>query len=207
MFYLLHWHGNLGKWYFIPVLYKIQLCWQQLEINALPGCMCFYRFRRPQCRLVTAISPALMTNLLRQGHTCRGVFDNNTVSPRFIPQSTPDSKVRVANMGPTWVLAAPGEPHVGTMNLAIRDYPQRTCRSSHICVLNVWPSSKVCFLSCCLQNKLNLAGGLSKRFSTRPLVAKARIAFPCLSSCLWLMNWFLRTLCTYIRTNWEKWCE
>ena len=32
----------------------------------------------------------------------------------------PDSKVRVANMGPTWVLAAPGGPHVGPMNLAIR---------------------------------------------------------------------------------------
>ena len=32
----------------------------------------------------------------------------------------PDNKVRVANMGPTWVLAAPGGPHVGPMNLAIR---------------------------------------------------------------------------------------
>ena len=32
----------------------------------------------------------------------------------------PDSKVHVANMGPTWVLVAPGGPHVGPMNLAIR---------------------------------------------------------------------------------------
>ena len=32
----------------------------------------------------------------------------------------PDSKVHVANMGPTWVLTAPGGPHVGPMNLAIR---------------------------------------------------------------------------------------
>ena len=31
----------------------------------------------------------------------------------------PDSKVRGANMGPTWVLSAPDGPHVGTMNLAI----------------------------------------------------------------------------------------
>ena len=31
-----------------------------------------------------------------------------------------DSKVRGANMGPTWVLLAPDEPHVGPMNLAIR---------------------------------------------------------------------------------------
>ena len=32
----------------------------------------------------------------------------------------PDSKVHGANMGPTWVLAAPDGPHVGPMNLAIR---------------------------------------------------------------------------------------
>ena len=34
--------------------------------------------------------------------------------------SFPDSKVHGANMGPTWVLSAPDEPHVGRMNLAIR---------------------------------------------------------------------------------------
>ena len=33
----------------------------------------------------------------------------------------PDSKVHGANMGPIWVLSAPDGPHVGPMNLAIRD--------------------------------------------------------------------------------------
>ena len=33
----------------------------------------------------------------------------------------PDSKVQGANMGPTWVLSAPDGPHVGPMNLAIRE--------------------------------------------------------------------------------------
>ena len=33
----------------------------------------------------------------------------------------PDSKVQGANMGPTWVLPASDGPHVGPMNLAIRD--------------------------------------------------------------------------------------
>ena len=33
----------------------------------------------------------------------------------------PDSKVNWANMGPTWVLSAPDGPHVGPMNLVIRD--------------------------------------------------------------------------------------
>ena len=31
----------------------------------------------------------------------------------------PDCKVHGANMGPTWVLSAPGGSHVGPMNLAI----------------------------------------------------------------------------------------
>ena len=38
----------------------------------------------------------------------------------LICYSHPDSKVCGANMGPTWVLSAPGGPHVGPMNLAIR---------------------------------------------------------------------------------------
>ena len=34
----------------------------------------------------------------------------------------PDSKVRGANMGPTWALSAPDGPHVAPMNLDIWDY-------------------------------------------------------------------------------------
>ena len=33
----------------------------------------------------------------------------------------PDSQVHGANVGPTWVLSAPDGPHVGPMNLAIRN--------------------------------------------------------------------------------------
>ena len=33
----------------------------------------------------------------------------------------PDSKVHVANMGPTRVLVVPGGPHVGPIYLAIRE--------------------------------------------------------------------------------------
>ena len=35
------------------------------------------------------------------------------------PKIIPDSKVRGANMGPTWVLSGPGGPQVSLMNLAI----------------------------------------------------------------------------------------
>ena len=36
--------------------------------------------------------------------------------------SSPDNNVHVANMGPTWVLSAPGGPLVGPMNTAIREW-------------------------------------------------------------------------------------
>ena len=43
----------------------------------------------------------------------------------------PDSKFHVANMGPTWVLSAPGEPHVGHKSLAIR-VCKRVCWKANI---------------------------------------------------------------------------
>ena len=46
--------------------------------------------------------------------------DNLSISVQEVMKEYPDSKVHGANMGPTWVLSAPGGPHVGTMNLAIR---------------------------------------------------------------------------------------
>ena len=42
----------------------------------------------------------------------------------------PDSKVHVAHMGLTWVPSAPGGPHVGPMNLAIRDVSSDLYRNS-----------------------------------------------------------------------------
>ena len=35
--------------------------------------------------------------------------------------TNPDSKVQGVNMGTTWVLPAPDGPHVGPMNLSIRE--------------------------------------------------------------------------------------
>ena len=44
------------------------------------------------------------------------------------PCNIPDNKVHGVDMGPTWVLSAPDGPHVGPMNLAIRD----TCSACRI---------------------------------------------------------------------------
>ena len=41
---------------------------------------------------------------------------------QFLQIRNPDSKVHGANMGPTWVLSAPDGPHVGPMNLAVREH-------------------------------------------------------------------------------------
>ena len=45
------------------------------------------------------------------------VFTTHT--PNTGCEGDPDSKIHVAHMGPTWVLSAPGGPHVGATNLAI----------------------------------------------------------------------------------------
>ena len=52
----------------------------------------------------------MLPKMREQGHQ----FDTYAYS------ADPDSKAHGANMGPTWVLSAPGGPHAGPMNLAIR---------------------------------------------------------------------------------------
>ena len=49
----------------------------------------------------------------------------------------PDSKVHGANMGPIWVLSAPGGPHVGLMNLAIWEGT-----GQFLAVGDAWPTAK-----------------------------------------------------------------
>ena len=52
----------------------------------------------------------------------------------------PDNKVHVVHMGPIWVLSAPGGPHVGPMNLAIRDgfFMPSACYSSKLPQAGRW---------------------------------------------------------------------
>ena len=51
------------------------------------------------------------------------VRENNNLTRSMYVAQRPiqDSKVHVAHMGLTRVLSVPGGPHVGPMNLAIRD--------------------------------------------------------------------------------------
>ena len=69
--------------------------------------------------------------------------------PSTYKERIPDSKVHGANMGPTWVLSAPVGPHVGPMNLAIRDAfhrvrgPSLNTRRTKLTFLAIW------VVSCC----------------------------------------------------------
>ena len=60
----------------------------------------------------------------------------------WLKQSITDSKVHGANMGLTWVLSAPDVPHVGPMNLAIRDGIWSSYRSElivYLCSFHIIP--------------------------------------------------------------------
>ena len=50
------------------------------------------------------------------------VIHGNSCIILYISEKLSSSKIHGANMEPTWVLSAPGGPHGGTINLAIRTY-------------------------------------------------------------------------------------
>ena len=51
--------------------------------------------------------------IVKLNHSLTPIYSNDMIK-------YPDSKVHVANMGPTWALSAPDGCHVGPINLAIR---------------------------------------------------------------------------------------
>ena len=51
-------------------------------------------------------------------------------------KETLDSKDHGAIMGPTWVLSAPDEPHIGPMNLAIRDAIYHLHKAQHSAIVS-----------------------------------------------------------------------
>ena len=59
------------------------------------------------------------TNQLCEWHPSRNAYYN------------PDNKVHGANMGPTWVLSAPDGPHVGPINLAIREFIRKSSKRTY----------------------------------------------------------------------------
>ena len=70
------------------------------------------------------------------GFVCIFLYNNLCTihgMPVLVPlhDGNPDSKDHGANMGPTWVLSAPDGPHVGPMNLTIREIIIVQARAHH----------------------------------------------------------------------------
>ena len=71
-------------------------------------------------------TPKLIYNIIREWDIKNALSStywkqNSNAVCNLIMESIPDSKVHGANMGPTWGQQASDGPHVGPMNLAIRD--------------------------------------------------------------------------------------
>ena len=85
---------------------------------------CYERFGVVLERQSLRTLPAVRESCVSSEHFHTGLISlSREVSGKGMGSSftIPDSKVHVANMGPTWVLSAPDGPHVGPMDLAIRD--------------------------------------------------------------------------------------
>ena len=64
---------------------------------------------------------------------------NTVIRTNIRTENLPDSIVHGANMGPTLVLSAPDGPHVGPMNLVIREIKGTYICSKHImCVEHLY---------------------------------------------------------------------
>ena len=101
-------------------LYAIML---RITVILQPAIMCLMHICRGRNYLKCVASKTLIvisrSLLLLNDHVI--TFSRiNTVVVYFI--SNPESEVRGANMGPTWVLSAPDGPHVGPMNFDIREH-------------------------------------------------------------------------------------
>ena len=64
----------------------------------------------------------LISEVMWQGCIFIIIATSSRANNSLCHSNFPDSKVHGANMGPTWVLSSPGGPHVGPMNIAIREY-------------------------------------------------------------------------------------
>ena len=87
----------------IPIIRESWYCYPHLTLEDVPrSSRSIFKWRR----LVEYVFKTI---------DCQRNFDLP-----LLPFMSTDNKVNGANMGPTWVMSAPDELHVGPMNLAIR---------------------------------------------------------------------------------------
>ena len=106
---------TVGFWSYLPSWISAwwSLLWDHRHVN---------RFAKSCLRMYTNRCACWSPDIVRHCGICK-IFHAKacvqciTTLPAI---GFPDSKDIRANMGPTWVLSAPGGPHVGPMNLDIR---------------------------------------------------------------------------------------
>ena len=120
---------------------------------------------------------------------------------RFIPQSAetwqsanhvyPDNKDHGANMGPTWVLSAPGGPHVGSINLVIR----------------VWCLGCVVFCVCCYWCTKSLYGIVTWALTVKLIRKISQNISDKKSTLVDVMAWFhgKKNLMKWAKVNLDIW--
>ena len=105
-------------------LFSVSLQWRHNGHDGVsnPSCLDCSLNQLFRCRSKKT-SKLYVTGLCEGNPPVTGGFPSQRASNwKMLPFDViPDSKVRGANMGPTWVLSAPDGPHVGPMNLAIRE--------------------------------------------------------------------------------------
>ena len=129
-------------------------------------------------RLQFLVQPATKTlSKWRHFHFCDEVS--------FMLHHFPDSNVHGANMGPTWVLSAPAGPHVGPMNIAIRDGYIHTNDHNHTLVTVPQPVTALIWSFSKEMNRITINAELLYVFKVcsnniMPAVERlAMISYPC----------------------------
>ena len=94
----------------------------QNALIILPKCFCLDKilYKRIHAAVIALLKAQDFCGAGRNWYFACRLFRRSTLC-NGTKQQTPDSKVHGANMRPTWVLSAPDGPHVGPINLAIRD--------------------------------------------------------------------------------------
>ena len=102
-----------------PECYHV--CEQKLEVIIKPGEICKYNFHLWCLMLCSQVLLHYIVFFQKSGWGAPRFGDNLLNWQPLGHVINPDSKVHGASMGPTWALSAPAGPHVGPMNIAIRE--------------------------------------------------------------------------------------
>ena len=121
----MRWTSILKKSNFKSAAYTYIHMWMLCVVNWKPyqNIKQYSRYHWTAVSHTSIHTPSILTEAAEVGvlFIWKWCSDAYVRDKQLAKSGTPDSKVHGANMGPTWVLSAPVGPHVGPINLVIRD--------------------------------------------------------------------------------------